>query len=64
MSWDVINEENDFKVLEFSNCFGFEIVENQFYYDFKKEKILKTENKLLKDNRFFIQEELIKKIGA
>ena len=63
MSWDVINEENDFKVLEFSNCFGFEIVENQFYYDFKKEKILKTENKL-KDNRFFIQEELIKKIGA
>ena len=64
MSWDIINEENDFKVLEFSNCFGFEIVENQFYYDFKKEKILKTENKLLKDNRFFIQEELIKKIGA
>ena len=63
MSWDIINEENDFKVLEFSNCFGFEIVENQFYYDFKKEKILKTENKL-KDNRFFIQEELIKKIGA
>jgi hypothetical protein len=63
ISWDIINEENDFKVLEFSNCFGFELVENQFYYDFKKEKILKTENKL-KDNRFFIQEELIKKIGA
>jgi hypothetical protein len=63
MSWDIIKEESDFKILEFSNCFGFEIEENQFYYDFKKEKILKTENKL-KDNRFFIQEELLKMIGA
>ena len=61
MSWDIINEENDFKVLEFSNCFQFELYENIFYYDVKKEKILKMENKL-KDNSFYIQEELLKLI--
>ena len=61
MSWDIINEENDFKVLEFSNCFQFDIQENQFYYDFKKEKILKTENKL-KDNTMFTENELLRLI--
>jgi len=58
MSWDIINEENDFKVLEFANCFGFDMVNNHFYYDVKEKKILKTENKT-KDNRFLIQDELL-----
>jgi hypothetical protein len=58
MSWDIINEEDDFKVLEFSNCFQFEMTNNTFYYDVKKEKIIKLKNKL-KDNRFFIQDELL-----
>tara|TARA_Y100000034_G_scaffold63408_1_gene76714 strand:+ start:341 stop:1333 length:993 start_codon:yes stop_codon:yes gene_type:complete len=61
MSWDIINEENDFKVLEFSNCFQFDMIENAFYYDYKKEKILKLENKL-KDNTMFIQNELLRLI--
>ena len=61
MSWDIIDEKNDFKVLEFSSCFQFDMIENIFYYDFKKEKILKTENKL-KDNSFYVQEELLKNI--
>ena len=59
MSWDIIDEENDFKVLEFSNCFQFDMIENTFYYDVRKDKILKTKNKL-KDNMFLIQEELLK----
>ena len=63
MSWDIIDEENDFKVLEFSNCFYFRFVQSRFYYDMKEKKIIKMKNKL-KDNTFFIQEELIKKIGA
>jgi len=61
MSWDIINEENDFKVLEFSNCFQFDMIENAFYYDYKKEKILKLENKL-KDNTMIIQNELLRLI--
>jgi hypothetical protein len=63
MSWDIIDEENDFKVLEFA--MGFEkIFSNElFYYDIKEEKILKMENKL-KDNAFYTQEELLKMIGA
>ena len=63
MSWDIINEENDFKVLEFSNCFQFELSENTFYYDVKEKKVIKKKNKI-KYNRFLLQEELIKKIGA
>ena len=63
MSWDIINEENDFKVLEFSNCFQFELYENTFYYDVKEKKVIKKKNKI-KYNRFLLQEELIKKIGA
>ena len=67
MSWDIINEENDFKVLEFSNCFQFYLqirdFSNTFYYDVKEKQVIKMENKL-KDNAFYIQEELIKKIGA
>jgi len=63
MSWDIINEESDFKVLEFANCFGFDMDNNNFYYDVKEKKILKTENKL-KDNAFYTQEELLKTIGA
>ncbi len=58
MSWDIINEESDFKVLEFANCFGFDMDNNNFYYDVKEKKILKTENKT-KDNRFLIQDELL-----
>ena len=61
MSWDIINEENDFKVLEFSNCFQLDMIENAFYYDYKKEKILKLENKL-KDNTMIIQNELLRLI--
>jgi hypothetical protein len=63
MSWDIIKEESDFNILEFSYCFYFNMVDNQFYYDIKEKKILKTENKL-KDNPFYTQEEFIKKIGA
>ena len=63
MSWDIIDEENDFKVLEFSNCFQFYLNANTFYYDVKEKQVIKMENKL-KDNAFYIQEELIKKIGA
>jgi hypothetical protein len=63
MSWDIINEENEFKVLEFSNCFQFYMLDNQFYYDVKKEKIMKMKNKL-KYNAFYTQEELLKMIGA
>ena len=58
MSWDIIDEKNKFKILEFSNCFQFEMTNNTFYYDVKKEKIIKLKNKL-KDNRFFIQDELL-----
>ena len=61
MSWDIIDEENDFKVLEFSNCFQFDMIENAFYYDYKKEKILKLENKL-KDNPFLIQYSLLQEL--
>ena len=63
MSWDIIKEESDFKILEFSNCFYFNMVDNQLYYDIKEEKILKMKNKL-KDNAFYTQEELLKMIGA
>ena len=59
MSWDIIDEENDFKVLEFSNCFQFDMIENTFYYDYKKEKILKLKNNL-KDNRMFTENEILK----
>ena len=45
MSWDIINEENDFKVLEFSNCFQFELYENTFYYDVKEKKVIKKKKK-------------------
>ena len=58
MSWDIIKEESDFKILEFSNCFYFNMVDNHFYYDIKEKKIIKMKNKL-KDNRFFIQDELL-----
>jgi hypothetical protein len=63
MSWDIINEENDFKVLEFA--MGFEkIFSNElFYYDVKEKQVIKMENKL-KDNAFYTQEELLKTIGA
>ena len=61
MSWDIIDENNEFKVCEFSYCFEHEFLKNSFYYDIKQEKILKMENKL-KDNSFYIQEELLKLI--
>ena len=63
MSWDIIDENNDFKVCEFSYCFEHLFLENSFYYDIKEEKILKMKNKL-KDNAFYTQEELLKTIGA
>ena len=63
MSWDIIKEESDFKILEFSNCFYFNMVDNQLYYDMKEKKIIKMKNKL-KDNAFYTQEELLKMIGA
>ncbi len=63
MSWDIIDEENDFKVLEFSNCFQFYLNANTFYYDVKEKQVIKMENKL-KDNAFYTQEELLKTIGA
>ncbi len=61
MSWDIINEENDFKVLEFANCFRFDMINNHFYYDVKEKKILKTENKT-KNNRFFLHDNLLQSI--
>ena len=33
MSWDIIDENNDFKVCEFSYCFEHLFLENSFYYD-------------------------------
>jgi hypothetical protein len=63
MSWDIIDENNEFKVCEFSYCFEHLCLENSFYYDIKEEKILKMKNKL-KDNAFYTQEELLKTIGA
>ena len=61
MSWDIIDENNEFKVCEFSNCFEHEFLENSFYYGTKQEKILKMENKL-KDNTMFTQNEILKLI--
>ena len=61
MSWDIINEENDFKVLEFAMGFEHAFAENIFYYDFKKEKILKLKNKL-KDNVVLIQQTLLQEL--
>ena len=61
MSWDIIDEENDFKVCEFSYCFEHLFLENSFYYDVKEKQVIKMENKL-KDNAFYIQEELLKLI--
>ncbi len=43
MSWDIIDENNEFKVCEFSYCFEHLFLENSFYYDIKEEKILKNE---------------------
>ena len=63
MSWDIINEENDFKVLEFSMGFETTFIDNLFYYDINEKKILKLKNKK-KDNAFYTQEELLKMIGA
>ena len=60
---DIIDENNEFKVCEFSYCFEHEFLENSFYYDIKEEKILKMKNKL-KDNAFYTQKELLKTIGA
>ena len=61
MSWDIIDENNDFKVCEFSYCFEHLFLENSFYYDVKEKQVIKMENKL-KDNSFYIQEELLKLI--
>jgi len=61
MSWDIIGENNDFKVCEFSYCFEHLFLENSFYYDVKEKQVIKMENKL-KDNAFYIQEELLKLI--
>jgi hypothetical protein len=63
MSWDIINEENDFKVLEFSMGFETTFIDNLFYYDIKEKKILKIKNKK-KYNAFYTHEELLKTIGA
>jgi hypothetical protein len=63
MSWDIINEENDFKVLEFSMGFETTFIDNLFYYDINEKKILKIKNKK-KDNAFYTQEELLKLLGA
>ena len=35
------------------------MIENTFYYDYKKEKILKLKNNL-KDNRMFTENEILK----
>ena len=61
MSWDIIGENNDFKVCEFSYCFEHLFLENSFYYDVKEKQVIKMENKL-KDNAFYTQEELLKLI--
>ena len=61
MSWDIIDENNEFKVCEFSYCFEHLFLENSFYYDVKEKQVIKMENKL-KDNAFYIQEELLKLI--
>ncbi len=61
MSWDIIDENNDFKVCEFSYCFEHLFLENSFYYDVKEKQVIKMENKL-KDNAFYTQEELLKLI--
>ena len=61
MSWDIIDENNEFKVCEFSYCFEHLFFENSFYYDMGKEKILKMKHRL-KDNRMFIQNEILKLI--
>ena len=37
----IIDENNEFKVCEFSYCFEHIFLENSFYYDIKEEKILK-----------------------
>jgi hypothetical protein len=63
MSWDIINEENDFKVLEFSMGFETTFIDNLFYYDIKEKKILKIKNKK-KYNAFYTQEELLKMLGV
>jgi glutathione synthase/RimK-type ligase-like ATP-grasp enzyme len=63
MSWDIIDEHNEFKVCEFSYCFETTFIDQQLYYDIKEEKILKMKNKL-KDNAFYTQKELLKTIGA
>ena len=61
MSWDIIDENNEFKVCEFSYCFEHEFLENSFYYDMKEKKIIKMKNKL-KDNAFYTQNEILKLI--
>jgi len=61
MSWDIINEENDFKVLEFAMGFEHTFIGNIFYYDYKKEKISKLKNKL-KDSAFLIQQTLLQEL--
>ena len=61
ISWDIIDESNEFKVCEFSYCFEHLFLENSFYYDTREEKILKMKHKL-KDNRMFIQNEILKLI--
>jgi hypothetical protein len=61
MSWDIINEENDFKVLEFAMGFEHTFAGNIFYYDYKKEKISKLKNKL-KDSAFLIQHTLLQEL--
>jgi hypothetical protein len=61
ISWDIIDESNDLKVCEFSYCFEHLFLENSFYYDTREEKILKMKHKL-KDNRMFIQNEILKLI--
>ena len=63
MSWDIINEENDFKVLEFAMGFETTFIDNLFYYDINEKKILRLKDKK-KDNAFYTQEELLKTIGA
>ncbi|MBC8421826.1 MAG: hypothetical protein H8E03_00240 [Pelagibacteraceae bacterium] len=63
MSWDIINEENNFKVLEFAMGFETTFIDNLLYYDINEKKILKLKNKK-KYNAFYTQEELLKTIGA
>jgi len=63
MSWDIIDENNEFKVCEFSCCFDNIFDENNFYYDVKKGEILKMKNKL-KDNTMFTQNEILNLEGS